>query len=984
MADPRGSIWRRWDPHLHAPGTTLNDQFGGDFEGFLAAVEAATPPIVALGVTDYLSSRGYEAVLAAKRDGRLPGVELVFPNIELRLSIGTKAQRGVNFHVLVSPEDPEHLREIRRFLGKLSFIYRNERYACKRDELIALGRAVRQELQDDEAAYREGVNQFKVDFNELRRVITESQWVRENTLLGVAGSSSDGTAGMQDDTSSFAAQRIEIEAFCHIIFASSEKQVQYWLGNGTLDAGTIIARYRSLKACLHGSDAHSVGTVANPAGNRFTWIKGDPTFDGLRQACIEPAGRVHIGTAAPDGDASGRSCVTVKSHGAPWFADASVQLNPGLVAIIGSRGSGKTALADLIARAAGSGVPLEDNRSFVRRASALLAGVDATVKWSSGEVMRHAMLGPQTGDVDAVHYLSQQFVERLCSSEGPNDELIREIEKVVFDSHSAAERYGATTFEELLVARTGLAHTRRAFLRERLDRIASDALRQRELIAEGPAKAAKDAELRRLNEADASARRRLIDSGEQTRAVYYGRLKSAVDRRNRVLQEIKGRAALLRSLAHEAETFENEVFIEMATRLRARYLEAVKASETWRALTPTFAGDWRQALDIEEQAAAAELKAATEGRRLGAPNAEATADELEELSVAELEKALQELGRQIGLDKANARKLAALNQRIVGRAQQIERLGKDRVECAQAETRLRELLAERAGVYRSFFETVVDEEEALRTLYAPLDAVLRAASDSVRRLNLVVVRRVNLGGWAEKGEMLLDLRKAGPFRGHGSLEQSARELLLGAWQSGTAAEVSAAMARFRERYDEAIRAQAPVERRNADEYRAWALNVGRWLYSVDHINVTYSFEYDGVGLSQLSPGTRGVVLLLLYLALDVDDDRPLIIDQPEENLDPRTIFADLVGLFGEARKRRQVIMVTHNANLVVNTDVDQVIVATSARTAGEGAPRFVYRSGGLEDPGIRADVCEILEGGRDAFLERAKRLRVAEARQGDR
>jgi hypothetical protein len=68
--------------------------------------------------------------------------------------------------------------------------------------------------------------------------------------------------------------------------------------------------------------------------------------------------------------------------------------------------------------------------------------------------------------------------------------------------------------------------------------------------------------------------------------------------------------------------------------------------------------------------------------------------------------------------------------------------------------------------------------------------------------------------------------------------------------------------------------------------------------------------------------------------------------------------------------------VTHNANLVVNTDVDQVIVASCKRMREGQAPEFAYHSGGLENGSIRADVCDILEGGEEAFRERAKRLRV--------
>src|SRR3546814_11266329 len=74
-----------------------------------------------------------------------------------------------------------------------------------------------------------------------------------------------------------------------------------------------------------------------------------------------------------------------------------------------------------------------------------------------------------------------------------------------------------------------------------------------------------------------------------------------------------------------------------------------------------------------------------------------------------------------------------------------------------------------------------------------------------------------------------------------------------------------------------------------------------WLFSTDHIEIRYGIEYDGVDIRKLSPGTRGIVLLLLYLGLDDKDDRPLLIDQPEENLDPKSVFDELVQLFTEAK-----------------------------------------------------------------------------------
>jgi len=115
---------------------------------------------------------------------------------------------------------------------------------------------------------------------------------------------------------------------------------------------------------------------------------------------------------------------------------------------------------------------------------------------------------------------------------------------------------------------------------------------------------------------------------------------------------------------------------------------------------------------------------------------------------------------------------------------------------------------------------------------------------------------------------------------------------------------------------------------------------------------------------------------LLYLALDDADDRPLIIDQPEENLDPKSVFDELVALFIQAKQKRQVIMVTHNANLVINTDADQIIIAEAGPHLHGALPPITYTAGGLEEAKIREAVCDILEGGEAAFQERARRLRV--------
>lgn len=89
-----------------------------------------------------------------------------------------------------------------------------------------------------------------------------------------------------------------------------------------------------------------------------------------------------------------------------------------------------------------------------------------------------------------------------------------------------------------------------------------------------------------------------------------------------------------------------------------------------------------------------------------------------------------------------------------------------------------------------------------------------------------------------------------------------------AWARGDSAAVSEAMQAFRDKFQETLLANAPVEKSDQANYRPWSKRFAQWLYSTDHISIEYGIRYDGIDLRKLSPGTRGIVLVLLYLALD--------------------------------------------------------------------------------------------------------------------
>lgn len=985
----RGSEWRRWEPHIHAPGTAMNNQFSGPtaWEDYLTALEQATPVIQAIAVTDYYVTDTYEEVLRRRDAGRLPRANLVFPNVELRLDVATAKGGFVNLHLFVSPEDPNHVEELRRLLSRLQFNVMQDRFDCTKEDLIRLGKKADPNITDDRAALSYGANQFKVNFQKLREVFFESGWAKKNILIAVAGGANDGTSGVREAADQ--TLRREIEGFAHVIFASSEPQREFWLGKRDLTPSEVRSRYGGLKPCLHGSDAHKLEDVATPFGDRFSWIKGALEFDALRQACIDPGGRAHVGAEPPASATPSQVIAQIEILNAPWAATPVIPLNPGLVAIIGARGSGKTALADMIAAGCDS-ITDESwnadewaNPSFLVRARPLIGEGKVKVSWAAGEPSVRSLDGADANGpfaYERVRYLSQQFVEELCSSSGLTDGLLREIERVIFEAHPDEERDGALDFEELLEHRA----TRHRLAREReaeavsqiSDRISTE-LEKEKLAAtyEGQV-----GQKKKLIDAYTADRAKLVSAGSELRAQRHTDLAGAANQVRANLRRSTGQRQTFLAMQDEVKDLRRNQAPETLRQAQTRHPNSSMSDEQWAA----FLLDYKGKVDDDlagyvkwVDGKIAELKGTVPPA--GDPNTPFFPDgtDLTTLSQAVLDAEMSRLEKLVSADKETQKRYTALSGNIATETAALQTLS-DKLKDAQgAKDRARVLQTEREEAYGRAFDALVAEQSVLEDLYAPLMARLAASSGTLKKLSFSVARIANVEQWASEAEDgLIDLRKAGSFRGKGTLLQKANEVLKGAWETGDSAAVRAAMAEFRRLYQKDLLDHSPVAHTDQIEFRAWSKRFAQWLFSTDHISIQYGIDYDGVDIRKLSPGTRGIVLLLLYLALDDSDDRPLVIDQPEENLDPKSVFDELVHLFVEAKAHRQVIMVTHNANLVINTDADQIIIAESGPHPHGALPPITYTSGGLESASIREAVCNILEGGEGAFQERARRLRV--------
>jgi hypothetical protein len=205
-AESEGSVWRRWDPHVHLPGTLRNNNFRNTtVEEALNILAGRSPAIEVVGVTDYFTTASFHRALGAWEAGAGDGIRMLFPNVEVRLAHATARNAAVNAHLLCAPDQVDDLE---RFLRDLIFRFEDVDYRCIDEDLIRLGWAWRNDPRlGESAAKSEAVNQFKVEFAQLERVYGNNPWAKANLLIGVAVGEGDGTSGLRTDDDSFAAIR---------------------------------------------------------------------------------------------------------------------------------------------------------------------------------------------------------------------------------------------------------------------------------------------------------------------------------------------------------------------------------------------------------------------------------------------------------------------------------------------------------------------------------------------------------------------------------------------------------------------------------------------------------------------------------------------------------------------------------------------------------------------------------------------------------
>lgn len=994
--DPQGSEWKKWDLHVHTPAS-LRQSYGGEtpevWERFLSEIEALPPAFTVLGINDYWFLDGYRRLRKEHSQGRMQNIRALFPVIEMRLNQfgGSESKLSrANLHVIFDPElDPDIIES--QFVNALRPNFQLDpsggnywNALVTRDSLAELGRKIKLTVPKDRLSeygsdLEEGFNGLNVTLESVQQIL-QGHAFRNKSILALGKTE---WADIKWAEGAIPSKKHLIN-IADIVFTAFE-ETSTWAKNRQ-----VLVDNEVTSTLLDCSDAHTWSDQTNNKdrlGNCETWIRSTPTFAGLIHALSEFESRVYVGSEpddlrrrreAPERIIDSIAVRPVAGSSSQLF-NYSIPLNQGLVAIIGNKGQGKSALLDCLARAGNSSrtdyFAFLNRQRFLNPKNAKLSSLFEAELTLADKTKHVAGLSEShnPAHLERVEYLPQRLIETICASDPlspENDAFEKELARVLFHHIDEVDRAGEETLESLLQLRTktidAAIHRLRleadakalklaSLDRERNEVSLADLQKRREEIALQVRAAEVDLklaehELQALESADA-----------QTSAVQSDRddLDAATREAAEVSERLLGLTTEGASLSKQLTELLN--FEQAAVHL-AQQADALNAE--YRRTLPMITGDVVSVVVNAE--AIAEIRLAWETRQYKV-KAE-TVQAREELdSIAGRRDALRaNLSAQDNVRETARREVEQLQKRIdvlkgdaadsdslAGLDSRIARVG-------ETPTEIEAVLGDLTDLASAIYAQMLIRISTIRDIYKPAEDF--ANNDELAsEAGITFDANIRFSGRWDRISESLDGRKNGDLLGRiedvrASLDPMERDDVIAA--------VSDLMRCLMRESGDLLK----PERSLFSAFRANAVpaEVLGHLAGLTWLETAFNLSGKGVPLSQLSPGERGLILLLFYLVLD-RSDLPLLLDQPEENLDNSAVRRVLVPALQQAKLRRQVVVVTHNANLAVVGDADQIIHCSY----DDGA--FTLQSGPLASLNTGELVIDVLEGARPAFENRRRK-----------
>jgi predicted ATPase len=990
----KGSEWRRWDLHLHAPGTKLSDCYGTDndvWDRYLNILEKSS--IQAFGITDYFSADSYFTLLEKYREKYPQSQKVFFLNVEFRLYESVSADhKNPHIHVIFS-NDPEicSKKSIERFLSNLD-TYQEDNNGVK--------------VKCSDLKSTQQFEEASVSLKGIKQAL-EDTFGKVKPYLIVFPAKNDGVRSTDSKSPRKVRITDQIDKDSQIFFGGPDSK-DYFLSDSRYESGKSDA-----KPVVSGSDAHSFEELerleGNVAGFPLTWIKADLTFRGLKQICFEPKTRVFIGDEPLVEQRKVNQSTKFLSKlyidqvpsyneaNGEWFKDFDIPINPELTVIIGNKGSGKSALVDIIGLL-GESRQYEyfsflsdegNNKKFKQRGYA--ENFHAKLTWqSTGEVSKNLNDKVDVTKPESVRYLPQNYFEKL-TNEIEIEEFRREIEDVVFSHVEETDRMGKTNFFALQEFKTQQNMHDTSDLKSKLRELnikiialeeQSDPLHKKQIKEKLKVK---QYELASIVKAEPTE---IPKPGEETQEQ-----KALSEKINKFVEKQlfleKTGKNVVETIAHKKNKLQKlssllQSVSTISANINSQKLNLKSVCEELDLNIDSIIRSEFNTDPINGQINSVKREI-TELEKENIQAFDDTTDFFSLTSLPDLRAAykymslqLEELKEQLGTPQRKYQnfieKLAKWN------AQKSEILGDDdepqpdtikyiEQQITYIENSLEHQLLENYKIRKETAKQIFESQKEILNFYSELKKSVEEKLSSVRTSEFsvdidasFVLERTFIQEFLDK----INKTRKGPFHGANQPEKILKSLLSDIdWNDfdsiyGFLENVLSKMQSYKGDILQ-IKEQAVDKKEFYD-----------FMFSLTYFSAKYELRSGGKNLNELSPGEKGLLLLVFYLQLD-KDNIPLIIDQPEDNLDNDSIFAVLAQCIREAKKNRQVVLVTHNPNLAIGADAEQVVFVKLEKASNY---KFSYETGAIENPRINDKIVLILEGSQPAFVKRRLKYEI--------
>jgi len=333
----RGSEWHKWDLHVHTPSSALQHSLGENWDSYVERLIATAKAhqVAAIATADYFTIEGYEKLLSyynqdthtLAHNGQKAQLYII-PGVELRLNIFNQQEDSINLHLLFDPGCSSDFIA-QNFLERLEVTCRGSTVPLKKQNLLAIGKSIAlnstlnlaedfaRETDAVKASYiKKALGAVTLNYGNVEetlrfidKIFEKQNLPQKPYLVAIAGKGHGGLSSLrwlEVNKKTISRAGLTREHLTHeadVMFSNDPNDRDFYLGkNAQTPPEEIQVRFNNLKPCVWGSDSHSLENLLHPSnGNTrdYTWIKAEVTFEGLRQITYEPELRVRVQQDSP-------------------------------------------------------------------------------------------------------------------------------------------------------------------------------------------------------------------------------------------------------------------------------------------------------------------------------------------------------------------------------------------------------------------------------------------------------------------------------------------------------------------------------------------------------------------------------------------------------------------------------------------------------------------------------------------------------------